>query len=159
MIEIGKVSAIFEFVKLVVNVFLAKVGHLADYISSIFDLFILSQSNALRLCYNKNSRRIFYLWHQISSHFWLRRKSTGENPPNNFHMRWTASKSNVKAHFCTPLITKTQSIHNQSPHMHEKIDWLASTDRIMNRTSELFIWITKNVPPTKIPQTRAKIRK
>ena len=130
MTEIVKVTAIFEFVKLVVNIYLDKEGHLADYISLIFGLIILSQSISFWLCYNKNSKRIFYLWHRISSCFSMRRESSVVKLLNTFNMRRAASQSNVYAHCSTPLITKTQSIHNQSPHLPEKFDGLASIDRI-----------------------------
>ena len=53
------VTAIFEFVKLMVNIYLAKEVHLADYISLIFDLIILSQSIALRLCYKFQKNILF----------------------------------------------------------------------------------------------------
>ena len=59
MTEFVKVTAIFEFVKLVVNIYLAKEGHLADYISLILDLIILSESIALRLCYKFEKNILF----------------------------------------------------------------------------------------------------
>ena len=59
MIENVKVTAIFEFVKLVVIIYLAKEGHFADYISLILDLIILSQSIALKLCYKFEKNILF----------------------------------------------------------------------------------------------------
>ena len=131
MIGNVRITAIFELVKHVLNIYLAKEGLLADYISLIFGLINLSQIIAFWRCYNKNLRRIFYLWHRISSCFWMRRESSVVKLLNTLNMLRAASQSNVYAHCGTSLISKTQSIHNQSPHMPEKFDRLASIDRIM----------------------------
>ena len=120
-----------------VNIYLAKEWHLADHIFLIFDMIILSESIAFWLCYNKYSRRIFYFWHRISSCFWLRRESTGVKLPNTF---------NEYMLFVTPLITNTQFTR------HWKGRLTCSYWSNHDRTSEVFIWITKNVPQPKFPE-------
>ena len=159
MTESFKLSVILEFLKLVENIYLAKEGHLADCIFLIFDLIILSQSIALLLCYNKNSRQIYYLWHWIPSYIWMRRESTGVKQRNTFHNRIAACRIEcIRAIWYT--CHNQDTIHNKTPHMPENVEWLAYIDRIMIELQNVSFELQGMFPhPKSQEEVRAKLRK
>ena len=122
-------------------------------------MIILSQSIALWLCYNRYSRAIFYLWLWISSYFWMRRESTGVKLRNTIHNRLAACIIECLSAFWYTCHNH-DTIHNKTPHIPEKVEWLVSYWPNYDRTSKLFIWITRNVPPSKIPRrSKGEIKK
>ena len=161
MTEFVKVTAIYEFVKLVVIIYLAKEGHLADYISLIFDLIILSQSIALRLCYNKNSRtNILFVTSDFIIFLVATKNYRAVKLPNNFNKTTSGDKiERTSAFWSTSHNQDTINTLPKPTYVPEKVDWLASIDRINDRTSELFNWIAKKAPQPIFPEQVAKIRK